>query len=99
MDGVWLGIKFESGELIIGAADGVVKARDLRRKAEEGGRWCNDGGDGFNGASWGPRPGAGGGYQTKSKVRLPEDSERITVSIEGEGDYAPRRMRITKKDL
>ncbi len=37
MDGVWLGIKLDSGESIIGAADGVVKARDFRRKPEEGG--------------------------------------------------------------
>ncbi len=32
MDGVWLGIKLESGESVIRTADGVVKARDVRRK-------------------------------------------------------------------
>ncbi len=36
MDGVWLGIKLESGESIIGTADGVAKARDFRRKPEGG---------------------------------------------------------------
>ncbi len=36
---VWLGIKLESGESIIGTNEGVVKARDFRRKPENGGRW------------------------------------------------------------
>ncbi len=48
MDGVRLGAKCESGESIVGAADGVGKARDFRRKPEEGGRWINDGIDGLN---------------------------------------------------
>ncbi len=50
MEGMWLGVKLESGELIIGKADGVVKARDFRRKPEKEGRWSSDGIDGFNGA-------------------------------------------------
>ncbi len=37
-DGVWLGIKMESGESIVGTANGVAKASDFRRKPEEGGR-------------------------------------------------------------
>ncbi len=39
MGGVWLGIKLESEELIIGKVDGEAKARDFRKKLEEGGRW------------------------------------------------------------
>ncbi len=50
MDGMWLGIKLESGESIIGTADGVVKATDFRRKPEDGGRWSNDGVDGLEGS-------------------------------------------------
>ncbi len=42
-DGVWPGIKIVSGESII------AKARDLRRTPQGGGRWSNDGVDGFNG--------------------------------------------------
>ncbi len=38
-EGVWLGIRMESRESFIGANEGVVKARDFRRKAENGGRW------------------------------------------------------------
>ncbi len=35
----------------------------------------------------------------KSKVRLPLDNERIAISTEGKDEYAPRRMRITERDL
>jgi hypothetical protein len=99
MDGVGLWIKLEGGEPIIGTADGVVKARDFRRKPGEGGRCSNDGIEGFNGVPWEPHPGAGGGSEIKSKVRLPAINERITVISEGKDEYAPRRMRITKKEL
>ncbi len=53
----------------------------------------------FNGLPWGPNPGAGGGLQIKSKVRLPADNETITINIEGKDEHVPRRMRIAKKDL
>ncbi len=59
----------------------------------------NNGIEGFNGSPWEPYPGAGGGLEIGSKVRLPVDSERININIEGRDEYAPRRMRITKKDL
>ena len=29
--GIWLGIRDESGEIIVGTPDGVVKARDFKR--------------------------------------------------------------------
>ncbi len=97
-DGV-LGNKLERGESIIGTADGVAQARDFRREPEEGGRWSNDGIDGFDGVFREPNPGAGGGFEIKSKVRLPVAVERITINVEGKDEYAPRSMRITKKDL
>ena len=99
MEGVWLGITLESGESIIGTANGVVKARDFRRKPEEGGRWSSDGTDEFNAVPWEPYPGAGGGFEIKSKVRLPADDERITINTKGKDEHAPRSVRITKKDL
>ena len=38
-DGVWLGIRFESGESIVEAADGVAKAEtsEENRRKEDGG--------------------------------------------------------------
>ena len=61
-EGVWLGIRVESGESIIGTSEGVVKARDFRRTPENGGRWCKEGFDSFVGLPWEPYPGAGGGF-------------------------------------
>ncbi len=73
IDGVWLGVTLESGEFIIGTPDGVAQARDFRRNPEKGEGRINDGADGFKGAPWEPYPGAGGGHETKSKVRLPTE--------------------------
>ena len=92
-----LGIKWEGGESSVGAADGAAKARDFRWKPEERGRWSNDGIDGFNGVPWEPYPGAGGGFEIKSKARLPVDSERITVNFKGKDEYSPRRTRKASK--
>ncbi len=30
---------------------------------------------------------------------MPADNERINVNVKGKDEYAPRRMRITNKDL
>ena len=37
--GVWMGIRDESGEAVIGTKDGVVKTRSFRRKAIISERW------------------------------------------------------------
>ncbi len=54
-DGVWLGVRMESGESLIGTSEGVVKARDLRCiQAENGGRWRVGDFGKFAGAHWRP---------------------------------------------
>ena len=70
----------ESGESIIGTASGVVRASDFGRKPEKGGRWSNDGVDGFKGAPWEPYPGAGGRYESE------ECRRRITEELTMIGD-------------
>ncbi len=50
VDGIWLGIKLESGESSIGTPEGVVRVRDFRRKPENGGRGGSSGIDGLKGA-------------------------------------------------
>jgi hypothetical protein len=62
-EGVWLGVRMESGESLIGTDGGVVKARDFRRKAENGGRWSVAEFDKFVGFPWEPYPGAKGGFE------------------------------------
>ncbi len=99
-EGVWLGIRMESEESIIGTSEGVVKARDFRRKPENGGRWSKEGFNSFVGLPWEPYPGAGGGFEIKSKVRLPTSGEQFTETAKGQEEtVARRRMRIKKEDL
>ena len=38
-EGVWLGVRDETGEAIVGTKDGVVKRRDFRRKPIVDDRW------------------------------------------------------------
>jgi hypothetical protein len=98
-EGVWLGVRMESGESLIGTDGGVVKARDFRRKAENGGRWSVTEFDKFVGVPWEPYPGAKGGFELKSKVRLPTEHAELTETVTGKSDFVRRRFRIKKDDL
>ena len=49
-DGIWLGIRDERGETAIGAKEGVIKARTIRRKASEEERLRDELFDEFKGA-------------------------------------------------
>ena len=53
-NGIWLGIREESGENIIGTKDGVLKARTIRRKATQDERWKDELFDAFRGVPWQP---------------------------------------------
>ena len=39
MEGIWLGVREESGEVIVGTPEGIQKARTVRRKATNSERW------------------------------------------------------------
>ena len=41
-EGIWLGIREESGENVVGTNTGVLKARTSKRKAEDTKRWQNE---------------------------------------------------------
>ena len=41
-DGIWLGIREESGENIIGTRDGVLKARSIKRRGTHAERWTDE---------------------------------------------------------
>ena len=77
----------------------MVKARDFRRKAINGGRWSEESFNKFVGVPWEPYPGAGGGTEIKSKVRLPTEQGEFTRPVRGKEEYIPRRLRIRKADL
>ncbi len=55
--------------------------------------------DGFKGAPWEPYPGAGGGYEIKSKVRLPTEPSELTKIVRVREDFVPRRLQIKREDL
>ncbi len=66
---------------MIGTSDRVAKAREFRREPEKGGRWSKEDVDKFIGVPWKPYPGAGAGYEVRSKVRLPTDPAEFTEIV------------------
>ncbi len=77
----------------------MAKARDFRRKPENGGWWSAEDFDKFVGVPWEPYPGVKGGHELSSKVRLSADPSEITKTVNGKGELIRRRFRIKKKDL
>ena len=55
--------------------------------------------DKFVGVPWEPYPGAKGGFELKSKVRLPTEHAEFTETVTGKSDFVRRRFRIKKDDL
>ena len=69
--GVFLGVREETGELIVGTPEGIVKARDFRRHGSSQDRWNKKLFDSFRGVPWATIP----GHETqdiKSHIELPE---------------------------
>jgi hypothetical protein len=97
--GVWLGIKAESGESLIGTGERVAKAKGFRKKPENGGRWNKEDFDKFRGVPWELYPGAGGGFEVKSKMRLPADPAEFTATGKGESELTRRRFWIRNEEL
>jgi hypothetical protein len=98
-EGVWLGIRMESGETIVGTELGVVKCRDSRRKPANGGRWNREFVDKIVGVPWEVYPGVKGSAEIRSRVRFPQEPGEAPRPIRGRDEYIPRRFRIQKGDL
>ena len=94
--GVWIGIREESGEHIIGTETGVLKARSIRRKAREEERWNKQLFDKFQGVPWKPVPGRDGdAIRVRASIpetRPVEKSKQLDVE-----ETSRRRVRITKE--
>ena len=54
-DGVFVGYRSLSGEVVVGTADGVLRTRTVRRRLEEQ-RWTRDCLDMVGGVPWKPNP-------------------------------------------
>ena len=55
--------------------------------------------DKFVGVPWEPYPGAKGGFELRSKVRLPTEYAEFTETVTGKSDFVRRRFRIKQDDL
>ena len=51
-EGIWLGVREETGEAMLGTKDGVMRARTVRRKASDQERWNREKLDQVNAAPW-----------------------------------------------
>jgi len=100
LGGVFLGVNRRTGEYFIGTADGVARARDVYRRAENE-RWDRAVLDQVIGVPWNLEP---------NKEENEEDGTERPRAIAGErpgprqGDedgveVVPRRMKITREDL
>jgi hypothetical protein len=69
-EGIWLGVREESSEILVGTMEGVVKARSFRHKATNEDRWDPKWLDGFRGVPWEPEPGRQN-IEVNIKVALP----------------------------
>ena len=95
---VFLGVREESGEIILGTKDGVLKARSFRRKGSAEERWNKEEILGVRGLPWQPVPG-GPGMDIRSSVRLPEERGEVRQPETEEREYRQRRFKIFRKDL
>ena len=59
-EGIFLGVRDESGELVVGTNEGTVKARTLRRHGREEDRWKTEYWDKICGVPWECIPGRRG---------------------------------------
>ena len=99
-NGIWLGMRDESGETLVGTSEGVVKCRDFQRKTMESERWSKSGLDSIKGVPWEPTPGRSGDYVIKTRVVMQEESGPVSKPVVGrEPEVLPRRAKIYNTDL
>ena len=100
--GVWMGVKDETSDCIIGTPEGTVKARDFKRIADPAKRWDKDLVKALRGPPWQPILGRND-EAILVRVRLAEEgSEPILPSPDSIAAPKPeikRRARISRNDV
>ena len=76
VEAIFLGVREESGELIVGTPQGVIKARDFKRYPINGDRWNAEKFNNFRAVPWATVPGIEND-EIKSKIVLPEPTGPI----------------------
>ena len=97
-DGIFLGVKGSTGDMIVGDEKGVWRTRTIRRKPE-GERWSRDFLEKIGGVPWGmtkERPGDGEEMKTEVTIMDKEYRERTRVE---EHEAVPRKVYISKDDF
>ena len=93
--GIWLGSRDESGEAIVGTADGVLKVRSIRRKGEMSERWDKVQLSTMRGVPWKPIPDSEE-TELRTSVNVPIITSGPSPAM-AEPEIGVRRMRITKE--
>ena len=100
--GIWLGIRDETSEIIVGTEIGTVKARDFKRLADQQERWNAEAVMQMKGTPWEPVPGTTSD-SIPVHVRLPEEEGCIQPPGNPDSLSEPqkeirRRARITRDE-
>jgi hypothetical protein len=95
--GVFLGIREESNEILVGTPKGVLKARTFRRKGSDEDRWNKEEILAVKGFPWQPDPNVSTfDIRSRVSVRVEQPGE---VELGNTREFTSRRLRITKRDL
>ena len=98
LDGTFLGVEPRTGELRIGTASGVIKARSIRRRLEEE-RWSSTALQNLTGTPWDPTPGTAAAQGGTTAGELDEKKDPILPKEHTEPGHLARRTRLTREDF
>ena len=97
--GVWLGIKEDSGEVIIGTEKGITKARDVHRRGDPKERWNWEVFEKVVGTPWEPVPNSKG-INIPSELPTGDEQQPIIPGVQGhEKSIIRRRVQIKRRDV
>ena len=97
-DGIFLGVKGSTGEMIIGNKKGAWRTRTLRRKVA-GERWTRENLELIGGVPWKmTKEGTGDGEDLKTDVTIMDKDYRERMRVE-EHEAVPRKVYITREDV
>jgi hypothetical protein len=95
-DGVFAGVREESGEIYVMSSQGVRKVRAYKRRPE-GERWNQEEFSQAAGTPWEPEPGRNN-IEIKARFSMKDDESDEKVEVQSR-DFKPRGIYIRKEDL
>jgi hypothetical protein len=95
-DGIYLGVKGTTGEMIVGNKEGVWRTRTVRRKTLQE-RWTRENLEMIGGVPW--QMGEQEGEDLKMEITIMDKDYKEKMAGETEAERVPRRMFIRKEDV